>query len=117
MAGYTVTVNLPTAGKGQEVQIPGLGTFKNGSTAEVTKEMADAFKTFQTDLGMPEQTLLEAFKSRDDVKVETANVEKPQKVVTNAPVEGQSAVVQSTDDSAHHTTDVVVDNPKKEGDK
>jgi hypothetical protein len=107
MAGYTITVNLPSTGKGQKVQIPGLGTFKNGQTAEVTKEMADAFRTFQTDLGMPDQTLLEAFKGRDDVTVETAEVTEPKKVVTNAPVEGQSAVVQSSDDSTHHTTDVV----------
>jgi hypothetical protein len=111
MTGYKITVNLPSTGKGQEVQIPGLGTFKNGSTAEVTKEMADAFRTFQTDLGMTDQTLLQHFHGREDVVVETAEVEKPKKVTTNKAVEGQSATVQSEDDSTHHTTD------QKEGDQ
>lgn len=111
MAGYQITVNLPNTGKGQEVQIPGLGTFKNGSTAEVTKEMADAFRTFQTDLGMPDQTLLQAFHGREDVVVETASVEKPRRVTTDSAVKGQSNVVQSPDDSTTHTTD------QKEGDK
>jgi hypothetical protein len=110
-SGYTIKIDLPSASKGQEVQIPGLGTFKNGQTAEVTKEMADAFRTFQRALGMPDQTLLQAFHGRQDVVVETAKVESPSNVQTEGPVEGQSSVVQSEDDSTHHTTD------KKEGDK
>jgi hypothetical protein len=74
---YTITINLPNTPQGQEVQIPGLGTYKNGSTNTVTKEEADAFRAYQAANNMPDDTLLQAFSKDDYVTVETAKEEKP----------------------------------------
>ena len=104
MSGYRITANYPNVGKGQELSIAGLGTIKNGQTAEVTKEQAAAFKIFQRDLGMPDRTLLEAFKGNEYVEVETADVKDSSKVqVEGAP--SDSSVVSQPDDSTVHTTD------------
>lgn len=46
MSAYNVTVDMPNLPRGEEVEISGLGRFKNGSTTEVSKEDAEAFRTF-----------------------------------------------------------------------
>lgn len=44
---YTLHVNVPGRVEGSRVYIPGLGTFNNGSTNEVTEEVAEkAFKKY-----------------------------------------------------------------------
>jgi hypothetical protein len=45
---YEVTINAPGLPKGELVQIPGLDTYENGSTNEVTKEQADAYRSYHT---------------------------------------------------------------------
>jgi hypothetical protein len=73
---YEITIDFPNMPKGQQVSIPGLGTYENGSTNVVSKEEAEAFKAYQTDTGMPDQTLLQAFKGQDFVKVVTSKTEE-----------------------------------------
>jgi hypothetical protein len=41
---YRISVDLPNLGKGQTVEIDGLGIFTNGSEGEVTEEQAEAFR-------------------------------------------------------------------------
>jgi hypothetical protein len=41
---YTVEVNLPNVGKGQPVEIDGLGIFENGTTTEVSDADAQSFR-------------------------------------------------------------------------
>lgn len=43
---YSVTVDMPNLPKGEEVEISGLGRFENGKTTTVSKEEAEAFRTF-----------------------------------------------------------------------
>lgn len=74
---YDITIDFPNMPKGQEVSIPGLGTYANGTTSTVTKEEADMFRTYQTDTGMPDQTLLQAFQKQDGVTVTTQSTDKP----------------------------------------
>lgn len=74
---YQITIDYPNMPKGQEVSIPGLGTYKNGSTHAVTKEEADLFRAYQADTGMPDQTLLQAFKGQDYVTVESVKEPQP----------------------------------------
>lgn len=45
---YVVKVNQPSLPKGEPVQIPGLGTFENGTSYEVSKDEANAFRTYHT---------------------------------------------------------------------
>jgi hypothetical protein len=66
---YQLKVNFRNARRGQEHSIPGLGTYKNGSTYEVSDEEAEAFRTYQRDAGMPDRTLLQAFKGDEAVQV------------------------------------------------
>jgi hypothetical protein len=66
---YQITIDYPNMPKGQEVSIPGLGTYKNGTSHAVTEEEAELFRAYQTDTGMPDQTLLEAFKGHGYVTV------------------------------------------------
>lgn len=47
-AVYELTVDQPNLPKGELVQIPGLGTFKNGSSYPVTKAEADAYRTYHS---------------------------------------------------------------------
>jgi hypothetical protein len=69
---YQLKVNFPGTHKGQELTIPGLGTFKNGSSTEVSDEDADSFRAYQTSNNMPDQTLLQAFKDDPYVEVSKA---------------------------------------------
>lgn len=41
-----VKVNHPNLARGAEVEIPGLGVFKNGSTREVTEEQVENWRWF-----------------------------------------------------------------------
>lgn len=87
---YKLTVDLPDLPKGELVQIPGLGTFENGSSYEVTQEEADGYRVYhqfvkpvtnkdgaivgaETELG---NTLLEAAKTMYGVEVETVGNKK-----------------------------------------
>jgi hypothetical protein len=68
---YQISIDYPNMPKGQEVSIPGLGTYKNGSTTVVSNEEANAFRAYQVDVGMPDQTLLQSFVGSEYVTVET----------------------------------------------
>lgn len=41
-----VTVDVPGTPKGEPIDVGGLGRFKNGSTAEVTKEQVESWELF-----------------------------------------------------------------------
>jgi hypothetical protein len=83
---YEITVDLDGIGKNDEVQIPGLGTFKNGSTYEVTRAEAEAYRSYNTRQepvhdeddnivgaeAVPGPTLLQAFRHTTGVDVTTA---------------------------------------------
>lgn len=73
---YQITIDIPGTPKGKEFSIPGLGTYKNGSTNVVTDEEADMFRAYQTDSGMPDRTLLQAFQKDEYVTVETYTPQK-----------------------------------------
>lgn len=45
---YVMEIDVEGSPKGEEFQIAGLGTFKNGETYEVTKEEADAYRTYHS---------------------------------------------------------------------
>lgn len=45
---YNLDVDQPGLPKGELVQIPGLGTFENGSSYEVTKSEADAYRSYNS---------------------------------------------------------------------
>lgn len=86
---YEVTVNVDSLPKGADVDIDGLGRFKNGSTTKVSKEDAHAFQVkhstqsfshteegvleVETELG---PTVYEAFKSTDGIDVAVVKEEK-----------------------------------------
>jgi hypothetical protein len=81
---YTIDFDLPGTAKGQSVQVAGLGEFENGSSYDVTREEADAFRSYnirqeshhnedgqlvtETHLG---PTLLQAFEHTEGVTVTT----------------------------------------------
>jgi hypothetical protein len=71
---YTLKIDYPASGNGQEMAIPGLGTFKNGSTYRVSDEDAQSFRDYQVSNNMPDQTLYQAFQKSEYVTVE---VDKP----------------------------------------
>lgn len=87
---YEVELDLPGIPTGEPVQIPGLGTFNNGDTLDVTKREAEFYRSYhihqepivdeetQAILGSEAvlgPTLLQAFKDTNGVKVTTV-VEK-----------------------------------------
>lgn len=101
MAKYEVTVNNPVLGKGVEVEIPGLGIVKNGSTTEVSEEQAETFRLVNQGPVVTEQdengadvykqpdkgpTLLQAYK--DDPHVEVRTVEEKPKQDKPTPPKG-----------------------------
>lgn len=47
-AVYELTIDQPNLPKGEPVQIPGLGTFENGYSYTISKDEADAFRTYHT---------------------------------------------------------------------
>lgn len=90
---YEITVDQPSLPKGEQVQIPGLGTFENGYTYTVTKGEANGYRTYHTcqvdvldedmnvvgsdvELG---PTLLQAAKSMYGVEVSTVEPETKNK--------------------------------------
>jgi hypothetical protein len=103
---YTVTVDMPNLHRGEEIEIPGLGLFKNGSTKDVSKEEAEAFRVFhqtaettydadenqQTEwtkgptllqANLPEGVTVETYKEPDDKNVQSPQV--PTTTTTTAP--------------------------------
>jgi len=101
--GYTLTVDIPNLGPNEEVQIPGLGTFKNGGTYEVDDELAERYRVAHTTV-VPEfdennnlvanneeqgPTLLEAAKSMYGIEVKTAGPPKAKAEETKKEEEGK----------------------------
>lgn len=105
---YKITIDYPNMPKGQEVSIPGLGTFENGSTTTVTKEQSDAFRAYQKDVGMPDKTLLESFKGAEYVTVVTTKEDPPSN--QRDPEQPPQEVVTPPTEPPHVPT-------KKDGDK
>jgi len=113
-AVYELTIDLPSIPKGNEdhqIQIPGLGTFENGRTYEVSKEQAEAFRAYHTvqesvvdeDTGAylgsdakPGPTLLEAAKSMYGVTVETV---KPHSSSSSSSTTASASASASTSTS------------------
>lgn len=89
---YEMAVNHPALPKGAEIQIPGLGVFKNGHSYKISKDEAQGFRVHHTrqvdvtdDSGAvvgsePElgPTLLQASKSMYGVEVNTPGSSKPE---------------------------------------
>lgn len=50
MSKYTVKVNDPALPDGHEVEVPGLGVFKNGSTRQISEEQAEYFRDVNSQL-------------------------------------------------------------------
>lgn len=87
---YKMAVNFPNLTKGAEVQIDGLGVFENGYEYEVSKEDAEAYRTFHSVIVdeldedgnlvsrklAPGRTLLDAFSSEEGVQVATTKASK-----------------------------------------
>jgi hypothetical protein len=48
---YEVTVNVPSAGKGTDLEIPGLGVFKNGTTTVLEDEEVATFRQHHAGYG------------------------------------------------------------------
>jgi len=80
---YTISINLPDLPEGTEVEVDGLGVFANGSTNDISDELADMFQakhsTIQTEIGedgnhqnsiVPGRTLEEAFEGNTSIVVE-----------------------------------------------
>jgi hypothetical protein len=83
---YELSLDLPSLPKGEPVQIPGLGTFENGETHEITKIEHERYRAYHVrqipviDEETQEvrgnelengPTLLQAFKDREDIEVVT----------------------------------------------
>lgn len=47
-AVYELTIDQPNLPKGEPVQIPGLGTFENGYSYTISRDEAEAFRTYHT---------------------------------------------------------------------
>ena len=43
---YALTVDLPNLPKGELIQIPGLGTFKNGDSFDINEEAAENYRVY-----------------------------------------------------------------------
>lgn len=48
---YELTIDMPNLTKGAEVEIPGLGVFKNGSTTVLEDEQVATFRTYNRAYG------------------------------------------------------------------
>jgi hypothetical protein len=105
---YSVKVNDPALPDGHEVEVPGLGVFKNGSTRQISEEQAEYFRDVNARLVDVETddrpaftgaaatelqrgpTVLQAFKDHPVVSVEAAD----------QPVEKRQARAQKSEDSS-----------------
>lgn len=45
---YTMDVDLDGSPKGEQIQIAGLGTFENGSSYDITRAEAEAYRSYNT---------------------------------------------------------------------
>jgi len=88
---YEMTIDMDNLAKGADVEVDGLGLFKNGETVEVSDEDAENFRlrhqrvehTFDEEGKLhvevsPGPTLLEAFRGVDGVEVSVKKEQKPQ---------------------------------------
>ena len=50
MSGYRVTVNDPALPDGHEIEVPGLGVFKNKNARQISEEDAENFRTVRSEL-------------------------------------------------------------------
>ena len=73
---YQISLDFPGTPKGQELSIPGLGTYKNGSTSEVTEDEANLFRAYQASNNMPDTTLIQSFQKDPYVSVSRVHEEK-----------------------------------------
>lgn len=78
---YTLTIDHPNLPKGAEVEIPGLGLFKNRSTTTLTDEQVETFRQLHgtiDDEGNWQlgDTPLQASKNTEGVTVETVSDDK-----------------------------------------
>lgn len=86
---YSLTLDLPNLDKGAEVELDGLGVFKNGETHEISDEDAENFRMrhqtqklvkvnkktgASTYEEVPGPTLVEAFADHPSIKVVEAKV-------------------------------------------
>lgn len=112
---YTVQIDMPTLPKGHEVEIDGLGQFENGSTVEVSKEDAEAFRVKHQAVVMttdkdgnnhievfPGPTLLQAFKDNDTIVVSTSKSKSEDK--SKAGETSQTVAKPVEDDKSATTT-------------
>jgi hypothetical protein len=49
---YEIAIDLPDLPEGELVQIPGLGTFENGGTYEISEEEAVAYQAYHATVAM-----------------------------------------------------------------
>jgi len=95
---YVLELDVPGTPKGQEVEIPGLGVFKNGQSYDITEDEAENYrnanvvaetKTVKVKDGDQKRdvvvseisqgpTLLQAFQGQEDILVSTPAAPKPQ---------------------------------------
>lgn len=101
---YEVTVNMDSLPKGADVEVDGLGMFKNGETTEVSDEAAEYFRvkhsttTFDYDEKgnliqetTPGPTILQAFRGVDHIDAKRVKQQKQEE-----PPEGESLKANET---------------------
>lgn len=107
---YKVIVNQPNLGKGTEVFIDGLGTFKNGDEAVVSNAQADQFRNAHgrvNDEGQWEQgpTLGQAFGEGSGITIErVSEKEAPGQLDTSVPEPAPDGTVEPMESTAKATT-------------
>jgi hypothetical protein len=100
---YTISIDLPDLPKGTAIDVDGLGTFENGSTNDISEELAESFRMHhatiatQVDSNGSQQssivlgrTIEESFADNDNITVEkvvkaAAKPVAKEKVVVNNP--------------------------------
>jgi hypothetical protein len=112
---YKLTVSIEGTPRSAPISIPGLGTFKNGATYTISNEEADAFRTYQRDNGMPDRTLLQAFKGDENVNVEKTDEDAPEPKPT--PETGTPPGDVSKTDTSKDSENSATTANKKDGDK
>lgn len=85
--GYEVKVDRPGARRGEELEIPGLGIFKNGSTRVVDPVQAQTYRDLNPSPVVPDDegnfvggeqgpTVLQTFEKHDWITVEPVDMEQ-----------------------------------------
>lgn len=121
---YEITVDNPNSPKGEPIQIPGLGTFENGSTYVVSKDEAASYRAYHatqtTVRGADDDsifgadleqgpTLLQAAKNMYGVEVSTVSSDdaKTSKNASKSNTSGDEDTARMTPTNQANT-----DNPK-----